>query len=65
MKTNRLSVIFETRRQREHSLMRANFATSELKRLVREEVASGTPIAKVAKQAGLTRKTVYGWVSND
>ena len=47
---------------RDWQLTRVEIVTEVLKERVREEAALGTPITKLCKQAGVTRKTIYHWL---
>lgn len=48
---------------REQGLKRVDTITKVMRNQVREEHAQGTPILKLAKRAGVTRPTIYAWLS--
>lgn len=48
---------------REQGLKRVDTITKVMRDQVREEHAQGTPILKLAKRAGVTRPTIYAWLS--
>ena len=48
---------------REQGLKRVDTITKVMRDQVREEHANGAPILKLAKRAGVTRPTIYSWLS--
>tara|TARA_R110002096_G_C14095728_1_gene678246 strand:- start:22 stop:222 length:201 start_codon:yes stop_codon:yes gene_type:complete len=48
---------------RDHALNRVQIVTEALKKAVREEQRKGTGIKKIARQSGVTRATIYAWLS--
>ena len=48
---------------RDHALNRVQIVTGALKNAVREEQQKGTSIKKIARQSGVTRATIYAWLS--
>lgn len=48
---------------REQGLKRVDTITKVMRDQVREEHANGAPILKLAKRAGVTRPTIYAWLS--
>jgi transposase-like protein len=48
---------------RDYGLDRVQTVTEVMKIRVREEAAEGAEIKKLAKQAGVTRQTIYSWLS--
>jgi len=48
---------------RDHALNRVQIVTEALKKAVREEQQKGTSIKKIARQSGVTRATIYAWLS--
>ena len=48
---------------RNEGMKRIDQLTEVIKQKVIEERDSGTPITKIAKTAGITRPTVYSWIS--
>ena len=48
---------------RNDGMKRVDQVTEVIKQKVIEERDNGTPITKIAKTAGVTRPTVYSWIS--
>lgn len=48
---------------RDYGLDRVQTVTEVMKIRVREEAAEGAEIKKLARQAGVTRQTIYSWIS--
>lgn len=48
---------------REYALNRVQLVTDALKKSVREEHKNGTNIKKIARKSGVTRATIYAWLS--
>ena len=48
---------------RDHALNLVQIVTDALKKAVREEYKKGTDIKKIARKSGVTRATIYAWLS--
>lgn len=48
---------------RDQGLRRVDTVTSVMREQVKQAHADGTPILKLAKRAGVTRPTIYSWLS--
>lgn len=48
---------------RYQGLQRVDTITEVMKEQVKQAHAEGTPILKIAKRAGVTRPTIYSWLS--
>ncbi len=48
---------------REYGLERVHVVTEVLKRQVKESHSRGVNIKKLARQAGVTRPTIYSWLA--
>jgi hypothetical protein len=48
---------------RDQGIQRVDSVTKVMRDHVRREHAEGTPILKLAKRAGVTRPTIYAWLS--
>ena len=48
---------------RDYGLDRVQTVTEVMKRRVKEQAAEGAEIKKLARQAGVTRQTIYSWIS--
>ena len=49
---------------REYALNRVHMVTEALKQAVKDEHNQGTDIKKIARKAGVTRRTIYAWLAN-
>jgi transposase-like protein len=47
---------------RDYGLERLHKVTEALKTQVRAEHANGVPIKRLARTAGVTRRTIYAWI---
>lgn len=48
---------------RNQGLKRVDTVTNVMREQVKQAHADGTPILKLAKRAGVTRPTIYSWLS--
>ena len=48
---------------RQDVLDRLDMVTTALKKSARKEYETGSQIKKLARQAGVTRRTIYAWLS--
>ena len=48
---------------REYGIERVETVTEVMRQRIREEVEAGSEIKKLSKQAGVTRATIYSWIS--